>query len=202
MIPLLALLLFAPQAPAPQAPAPQAVAPQTPAAPKEMTFKVNPSPIPGVPLPPDGTLEEELTKLEGARAAAEAKDALAKVDADSSLSKKEKAELRRKIASLKVAVFTSPRPIEQVVAFYEKTLPRAEFVFGLRDLSYDLQEGIRAGVIKAPPERVKEAQGKQGRSARWTRDDRLSIAIEDQLVDPRDGRITPKTVVLVTSFGD
>lgn len=167
-----------------------------------MTFKVNPSPIPGVPLPPDGTLEEELTKLEGARAAAEAKDAFAKVDADSSLSKKEKAELRRKIASLKVAVFTSPRPIEQVVAFYEKTLPRAEFVFALRDLSYDIQEGIRAGVIKASPERVKEAQGKQGRSARWTRDDRLSIAIEDQLVDPRDGRITPKTVVLVTSFGD
>ena len=103
-----------------------------------MTFKVNPSPIPGVPLPPDGTLEEELTKLERARAATEAKDALAKVDADSSLSKKEKAELRRKIASLKVAVFTSPRPIEQVVAFYEKTLPRAEFVFGLRDLSHDL----------------------------------------------------------------
>lgn len=197
MIPLLVLLLAAPQAPAPQA-----IAPQASAAPKETTFKVNASPIRGVPLPPDGTLEEDLTKLEAARAAAEAKDALARVEMDASLSKKEKADLRQKISSLKIAVFTSPRPIEQVVAFYEKTVPRAEFVFGLRDLSYDLQEGIRAGVIKASPERVKEAQGKQGRSARWTRDDRLSIAIEDQLVDPRDGRITPKTVVLVTSFGD
>ena len=195
MIPLLVLLLDAPQAGTPPAPG-------TPAASRETTFRVNASPIAGVPLPPDGALDEELTKLETARAAAEAKDALAKVDADSSLSKKEKAELRKKISTLKVAVFTSPRPIDQVVAFYEKTIPRAEFVFGLRDLSHDLQEGIRAGVIKAPPERVKEAQGKQGRSARWTRDDRLSISIEDHLVDPRDGRITLKTVVLVTSFGD
>jgi len=195
VIPLLVLLLAAPQAGAPPATA-------TPAGSKETTFRVNASPIRGVPLPPDGALDEELTKLETARAAAEAKDALAKVDSDSSLSKKEKAELRKKISTLKVAVFTSLRPIDQVVAFYEKTIPRAEFVFGLRDLSHDLQEGIRAGVIKAPPERVKEAQGKQGRSARWTRDDRLSISIEDHLVDPRDGRITLKTVVLVTSFGD
>jgi hypothetical protein len=181
---------------------PLAEAPPTPAAPKETTFKVLPSPIPGVPLPPDGTLEEELTKLESARAAVEAKDALAKLDADSSLTKKEKAGLRKRISGLRVAVFTSPRPIDQVVAFYEKTVPRAQFVFGLRDLAYDLQEGIRAGVIQASPERVKEAQGKQGRSARWTRDERLSIAIEDHLVDPRDGRIVPETVVLVTSFGD
>jgi hypothetical protein len=195
VIPLLFLLLAAPQAGAPPAPA-------TPAASKETTFRVTASPIAGVPLPPDGALDEDLTKLETARAAAEAKDALAKVDADSSLSKKEKAELRKKISTLKVAVFTTLSPIDQVVAFYEKTVPRAEFVFGLRDLSHDLQEGIRAGVIKAPPERVKEVQGKQGRSARWTRDDRLSIAIEDHLVDPRDGRITLKTVVLVTSFGD
>jgi len=192
VIPLLVLLLAVPRAGAPATPAP----------PGETTFKVNPSPIPGVPLPPDGTLDEELTTLETARAAVEAKDALAKLDADSSLSKKEKTELRKRISALKVAVFTSSRPIDQVVAFYEKTVPRAEFVFGLRDLSYDLQEGIRAGVIKASPERVKEAQGKQGRSARWTRDERLSIAIEDQLVDPRDGRITLKTVVLVTSFGN
>jgi len=171
-------------------------------APREMVFKVNASPIPGVPLPPEGILEEELTRLETARAAAETKDALAKLDADTSMSKPEKAEIRRKIAGLKVAVFTSPRPMEQVVAFYEKTVPRAEFVFALRDLASDLQEGIRSGVIKAAPERLKEAQGKQGRSARWTRDERLSIAIEDHLVDPRDGRISRKTVVQVTSFGD
>jgi hypothetical protein len=192
MIPLLPLLLAAAPAGAPQAPAP----------PTETTFKVNASPIPGVPLPPDGTLEEELTKLETARANAEAKEALTKLDADPRFSKKEKTELRRRIGSLRVAVFTSPRSLDQVVAFYEKTVPRAQFVFGLRELSYDLEEGIRAGVIKATPERVKEAKGKQGRSARWTRDERLSIAIEDQLVDPRDGRIVPKTVVLVTSFGD
>jgi len=36
-------------------------------APREMVFKVNASPIPGVPLPPEGILEEELTRLETAR---------------------------------------------------------------------------------------------------------------------------------------
>ena len=96
---------------------------------------------------------------------------------------------------------TTARPLDEVAAFYEKTVPRAEFVFGVRDLAADLDEAIRAGAIKADPERVREASGKQGRSARWTREaERLSIAIEDHLVDPRDGRITKKTVVLVTSF--
>ncbi|HQR45272.1 MAG TPA: hypothetical protein PLB02_04645 [Thermoanaerobaculia bacterium] len=186
--PILALLLAA------AAPSP------TPAGP---SFTVAPSPIAGVPLPPDGAVDEELTRLRTQQADAERKVALAQLDADRSLSSKEKAALRGKLLQMKVAVMTTPRPLDVVAAFYERTVPRAEFVFGVRDLAADLDEAIRAGAIKADPERVREAAGKQGRSARWTREaQRLSIAIEDHLVDPRDGRITKKTVVLVTSFGD
>lgn len=180
-------------------PAPQAAAPT----PTPLSLSVVPSPIPGVPLPPEGAVDPELTRLRTLQADAERKQALARLDADGSLSKKEKSVIRGKLALMKVAVMTTPLPIDEVAAFYEKTVPRAEFLFGVRDLAADLEEGIRAGAIVATPERVREAAGQQGRSARWTREaERLSIAIEDHLIDPRDGKITMKTVVLVTSFGD
>ena len=186
LLPLVALLLAA------AAPSP------TPAAP---SYAVVPSPIPGVPLPPEGAVDTELTRLRLQQADVERQQALAQLDANRKLSKKEKAEIRGKLVSMRIAVMTTARPLDEVAAFYEKTVPRAEFVFGVRDLAADLDEAIRAGAIKADPERVREAAGKQGRSARWTREaERLSIAIEDHLVDPRDGRITKKTVVLVTSF--
>jgi hypothetical protein len=172
----------------------------TPAGP---SFAVVPSPIPGVPLPPDGAVDAELTRLRMEQADAERQQAFARLDTDRSLSKTQKAEIRGKLVSMKVAVMTTALPIDEVVAFYEATVPRAEFLFGVRDLAADLDEGIRSGAIKADPERVRDAAGKQGRSARWTREaERLSIAIEDHLIDPRDGRITKKTVVLVTSFGN
>ena len=170
----------------------------TPAGP---SYAVIPSPIPGVPLPPDGAVDAELTRLRTQQADVERQQAFAQLDADRKLSKKEKAEIRGKLVSMKLAVMTTARPFDEVAAFYEKTVPRAEFVFGVRDLGADLDEAIRTGAIKADRERVREAAGKQGRSARWTREaERLSIAIEDHLIDPRDGRITKKTVVLVTSF--
>lgn len=179
--------------------APQATTPP----PTPPTFTAVPSPIPGVPLPPNGTVDAELTRLRTQQADAERKQALARLDAEPRLSKKERAEIRGKLATMRVAVMTTAVSIDEVAAFYEQTVPRSEFLFGVRDLSADLEEGIRAGAIKAGPEQVREAAGKQGRSARWTRDaDVLSIAIEDHLIDPRDGKITKKTVVLVTSFGN
>lgn len=172
----------------------------TPAGP---TYAVVPSPIVGVPLPPDGEVDPDLTRVRREQAETERKQALAQLDADRSLPGKEKAALKGKLLQMKVAVMTTARPLEEVAAFYEATVPRAEFVFGARDLQADLEEAIRAGAIHAGPEQVRAAAGKTGRSARWTREaERLSIAIEDRFLDPRDGRIVPKTVVLVTSFGN
>ena len=180
-------------------PSPRPAAPT----PTPLSLAVVPSPIPGVPLPPEGAVDAELTRLRLEQADAERRQALARLEADGSLSKKEKAVIRGKLALMKVAVMTTAVPIDEVASFYERTVPRAEFFFGVRDLAADLDEGIRAGAIKATTQQVREAAGQQGRSARWTREaDRLSIAIEDHLIDPRDGKITKKTVVLVTSFGD
>lgn len=171
--------------------------------PTPLSLAVVPSPIPGVPLPPEGAVDAGLTRLRQEQADTERQQALARLDADGRLSKKEKAVIRGKLALMKVAVMTTALPIDEVAAFYEKTVKGAEFLFGVRDLAADLEEGIRSGAIKATPEQVREAAGQQGRSARWTREaERLSIAIEDHLIDPRDGKITKKTVVLVTSFGD
>ncbi|MFI5181576.1 MAG: hypothetical protein ACHQPI_09315 [Thermoanaerobaculia bacterium] len=188
---LLLALLLAPAGPA---------ATPTPSGP---TYAVVPSPIVGVPLPPDGSVDPDLTRVRSEQAEAERKQALAQLDADRSLSKKERAALMGKLLQMKVAVMTTTRPLEEVAAFYEQTVPRAEFVFGVRDLQADLEEAIRAGAIHAGPEQVRAAAGKVGRSARWTREaERLSIAIEEHFLDPRDGRIVPNTVVLVTSFGN
>lgn len=172
----------------------------TPAGP---TYTVFPSPIAGVPLPPDGAVDPDLTNVRKKQADAELKQALAQLDADRSLPAKEKAVIKGRLFQMKVAVMTTLRPLEEVAAFYERTVPRAEFVFGARDLKTDLEEAIRAGAIQAGPEQLRAATGKTGRSARWTREaERLSIAIEEGFLDPRDGRIVPKTVVLVTSFGN
>jgi hypothetical protein len=172
----------------------------TPAGP---TYAVVPSPIAGVPLPPEGAVDPDLTRVRKQQADAERQQALAQLDVDRSLSGKEKAALRGKLLQMTVIVMTTARPLEEVAAFYEQTVPRAEFVFGVRDLKADLEEAIRAGAIHAGPEQVRAAAGKTGRSARWTREaERLSIAIEEKFLDPRDGRIVAKTVVLVTSFGD
>ena len=167
------------------------------------TYAVVPSPIFGVPLPPDGAIDPDLTNVRKKQADAELKQALAQLDADRSLPAKEKAAIRGRLLQMKVAVMTTSRPVAEVAAFYERTVPRSEFVFGVRDLRADLEEAIRAGAIHAGPEQLRAAAGKTGRSARWTREaERLSIAIEDGFLDPRDGRIVPKTVVLVTSFGN
>ncbi len=180
-----------------------ASAPAATPAPARVTYEVVPSPIGGVPLPPDGAIDADLTRVRKEQADREQKQALDQLDADRSLSAKEKAVVRGKLLQMKVVVMTTTLPLEEVAAFYETTVPRAEFVFGVRDLQADLEEAVRAGAIHAGPEQVRAAAGKTGRSARWVREaERLSIAIEERFLDPRDGRIVPKTVVLVTSFGN
>ena len=53
-----------------------------------------------------------------------------------------------------------------------------------------------------PPRKWGARAGKLGRTARWTKDDdTLQVVVEDHLIDPRDGKVSETTVVLVTSLG-
>jgi hypothetical protein len=161
------------------------------------------SPVPGVPLPPGGVVDGDLTRVFAERATAETREALARLERDTSRSTAEKDELKKRMSRLKIAVFTSTKTLDELVAFYEKEIPKARFVFGVRDLASDLSEGIRSGVIKADAGSAKKLSGQRGRSARWHGEEGLlGIDIEDTLIDPRDGKVTRKTVVLVTSMED
>ncbi len=102
-----------------------------------------------------------------------------------------------------MVVLTTPKTLDEAVAFYEREVKGARFTFAVRNLEADLREGMRTGAIKGDPSVVAKAAGRRGRSARWNREDgALEIAIEDHLVDPRNGEIVGKTIVLVTSAGD
>lgn len=161
------------------------------------------SPIPGVPLPPDGAVDVVFTEIFAARAAVETKAALMQLDADKSRPAGEKKEIRKRLEKLRVVVLTTPKSLDEAVAFYEREIAGARFIFAVRSLEADLRDGMRSGAIKADEGAVARAAGKQGRSARWNRaDGLLEIAIEDALLDPRNGAIVTKTVVLVTSLGD
>ncbi len=161
------------------------------------------SPITGVPLPPDGAVDQVFTEIYANRAAAETKAALAQLDADPSRSSVEKKEIKKRLEKLKVVVLTTPKTLDEVVAFYEREVKDARFNFAVRNLEADLAEGIRTGAIQGDPSVVAKAAGQRSRSARWNRaDGALEIAIEDHLVDPRTGEIVSKTIVLVTSLGD
>ncbi len=161
------------------------------------------SPIAGVPLPPDGAVDQVFTEIYAGRAAAETKAALQQLDADTSRSSAEKKEIRKRLEKLRVVVLTTPKTLDEAVAFYEREVKDARFNFAVRNLEADLAEGIRTGAIKGDPSVVPKAAGQRGRSARWTRaDGALEIAIEDRLLDPRNGEIVTKTIVLVTSLGD
>lgn len=161
------------------------------------------SPVAGVPLPPDGAVDQVFTEIYAARAAAETKAALARLDADTTRSAKEKKEIRRSLETLKVVVLTTPKTLDEAVAFYEREVKGARFIFAVRNLEADLRDGMQSGAIQGDPSAIAKAAGQRGRSARWNRaDGALEIAIEDHLLDPRNGSIVPKTVVLVTSLGD
>jgi hypothetical protein len=157
----------------------------------------------GLPAPPGGTLDADLTRVYLERAAVEGRQALAELDRDPTRTSAEKAELKRRLAKLRLAVFTTPRTLDACVAAYEKAIPMSRFVFGERDLAADYDEGVRAGAIKVGASQPRPAAGMRGRSARWHREDGAAgVDIEDHLLDPRNGSITKKTVVLVTSLAD
>ena len=161
------------------------------------------SPIAGVPLPPDGAVDQVFTEIYSSRAADETKAALAQLDADKARSSGEKKEIRRRLEKLKVVALTTPRSLDEAVAFYEREVKDARFIFAVRNLEADLRDGIRSGAIKGDESAVAKAAGQWGRSARWNRaDGTLEIAIEDHILDPRNGAIISKTVVLVTSLVD
>ena len=161
------------------------------------------SPIPGVPFPPGGEIDPVLTQVFTDRAAAETRQALARLDADKSRTAAEKAELKTRLGKLKIAVFTTSKSVDESVAAYERQLPQSRFIFAERNLEADLRDGIKSGAIQANAAAVAKAVGQRGRSARWNRaDGALEIDIEDRLIDPRTGAIVVKTIVLVTSLAD
>ena len=107
----------------------------------------------------------------------------------------QKFNLQRGMASLK----ETPAPNEEIA--------KARWETGLRAIvaaaKQQLLEGIRSGAINGDPELAKKFSGQRGRSARWHAEDgRLEIDMEDTLIDPRDGKVAKKTVVLATSLGD
>lgn len=161
------------------------------------------SPVAGVPLPPDGAVDQVLTEFYASRAAAETKAALAQLDADPKRSSAEKKEIKKRLGTLKVVALTTPKSLDEAVAFYEREVKDARFVFAVRNLEADLADGMRSGAIKGDPSVVAKAAGRRGRSARWTRaDGALEIAVEDHFLDHGTGEIVAKTIVLVTSLGD
>ncbi len=162
-----------------------------------------PGPVPGVPAPPSGRYEAELTKLAAERAKTELASQLAQVLNDPMVPAGDKAEAKARAASarLKLAIYTSDRSLEETAAFYGQKIPGASFLFAERNVLIDLADVARGSKIQIPAEVQREWQDKSGRTARWTREDQmLQISIEDYLIDPRDGKVTKKTVVLVTSM--
>ena len=161
----------------------------------------DPSMVKGVPPPPGGTFEAEITKVASDQGKVEMQGLLAELERMSQPAEK-KAELKRRLAGFKVAVYTTPKSFDETVAFYEGLPMKVFFLKGERDILADLREYARGAGIAVDPAVDKAWAGKSGRTARWTKDDEtLQIVIEDHLIDPRDGKVTPKTVVLVTSLG-
>jgi hypothetical protein len=161
------------------------------------------SPIPGIPFPPGGEIDPVLTQVFTDRAAVETRSAIARLDADASRGAAEKAELKKRLGKLRIAVYTTAKSLDEAVAAYERQIPEARFIFAERNLEVDLRDGIKSGAIQAGAAAVAKAAGRRGRSARWNRaDGALEIDIEDHLIDPRSGTILEKTIVLVTSLGD
>jgi hypothetical protein len=161
----------------------------------------DPSPVKGVPPPPGGVFETEITKVVSDHAKVEMQGLLAELERMSQPAET-KAEIKRRLAGLKVAVYTTPRSWDETVAFYEGPAMKVVFLKGSRDILADLQDYARSAGIAVDPAVEKAWTGKTGLTARWTRDDEtLQIVVEDHLIDPRDGKVTPKTVVLVTKLG-
>jgi hypothetical protein len=169
-----------------------------------LALVAEPGPVPGVPSPPAGTYEAELTGLAAEKAKAELAAQLDAALKDPSTSPAEKSEAKSRAAGvrLKLAIYTTPKSLEETVAFYGQKMKGASFLIAERNVLIDLAEVAQAGKFQVPASVEKEWKGKTGRTARWTREDQLlQISVEDYLIDPRDGKVSLKTVVLVTSIG-
>ena len=159
------------------------------------------SQVPGVPAPPEGRYEPELTQVAVERARAEMNALLAALDKDTSQPPAVKAEVKAKLSRLKVAIYTSARPLEECVTFYGDRVKGASFLFAERQVLPDLRELAASGRFTVTPRMEEEWGGRSYRYARWVRDDgTLEIDVEDHVLDPRDGSVTKRTVVMVTSM--
>ena len=160
-------------------------------------------PVPGVPAPPEGKLEQELSQVAAARAQEEMTRLLAELEKDPSQSAVTKAEVKAKLSRLKIAIYTTPRSVDECVTFYAGKVKGATFLFAERQILPDLIELSQGGRFQVTAEMQKAAEGKSCRYARWSRDDgELWIGIEDHLIDPRDGKVTKQTVVMVNSMAE
>ena len=161
----------------------------------------DPAPVKGVPQPPGGRFEPEMTKVVSDRAKVEMQAVLTELER-SAQPPEAKAEIRRRLSGLRLAVYTTPRGWEETVAFYEGAPMQLIFLKGERDILGDLREWARAAGLAVDASAEKAWAGKVGRTARWTKDDdTLQVVVEDHLIDPRDGKVSETTVVLVTSLG-
>jgi hypothetical protein len=161
----------------------------------------DPAPVKGVPPPPGGRFETEMTRVVSERAKAEARSVLAELE-KSAQPPEAKAEIRRRLSGLRLAVYTTPRGWEETVAFYEGAPMQLVFLKGERDILGDLREWARSAGLAVDASAEQTWAGKVGRTARWTKDDdTLQVVVEDHLIDPRDGKVSETTVVLVTSLG-
>ena len=121
-----------------------------------------PSPVKGVPPPPGGTFETEITKVVSDRASIEMQGLLAELERMSQPAET-KAEIKRRLAGLKVAVYTSPKSWDETVAFYEGPAMKVVFLKGERDILADLQDYARSAGIAVDPAVEKTWTGKSGR---------------------------------------
>jgi hypothetical protein len=168
-----------------------------------LALSAEPGPVTGIPAPPGGSYEAELSKLAVEKAKVELNAQLEAALKDPSVSQAEKAEVKSRIAAvrLRLAIYTTDRSLEETIVFYGQKVKGAVFLVAERNVLLDLAEVAQAGKFQIPPSVEKEWQGKTGRTARWTRDDQMvQVSVEDYLIDPRDGRVSKKTVVLVSSF--
>lgn len=152
-----------------------------------------------IPTPPQGVLDNELTKAANERLAVETRSFLKELDKDPRPAA-EKDEIRRKLSRVKIQVFTSLKSIDDAAAFYAGKIDGAAFLFAERQLLPDAQEVASSLGLKLDLATEKQWAGKTGRSARWRRDDgSLEIDLEEHLIDPRTAQISKKTVVMITS---
>lgn len=168
-----------------------------------LLWLATPAPIPSVPPPPDGTYEAEITRVVADRVKAELKGLLDQLERDASTPPATKREIKGKVARMKVAVYSTPGRFDEVVAFYEGGPLKPFFLKGDRDVLADAKEAAQAAGVTLSEDAEKQWKGVGGRRALWQRPDGgVEIAIEDHLIDPRNGKVTRKTVVLVTSVVD